>query len=179
MPEYVALLRAVNVGNRQLKVADARKALEDGGFADVESHIQTGNFLVATSMRSLGKVEAEVGRVLSEHAGFDIVAVVRRPDDLPKLVDAVDGIPESASGATTRYVMFCEKAPTADAAARLEAWEAPGERAVVMGKDVLMDFAVPFHAAKLSGARIEKLLGIQGTARNMTVVRAMAQKWGR
>jgi hypothetical protein len=47
-----------------------------------------------------------------------------------------------------------------------------------MGKDVLMEFAVPFHEAKLTGARIEKIVGIPGTARNMTVVRALAQKWG-
>ena len=179
MPEFVALLRAVNVGKRQLKVAEARKALEEGGFGDVESHIQTGNFLLSTSMRSPEKVAAAVGRVLSEHAGFDIVAVVRKPAELPRLVSDVDGIPTEGTEVTTRYVMFCEREPDPDAARELEAWDVPGERAVVIGKDVLMDFAVPFHAAKLSGARIEKVLGLRGTARNLTVVRAMAQKWGR
>ena len=74
--------------------------------------------------------------------------------------------------------MFCAAAPAAAKAAELEEWRADGERAVVLGKDVLMDFAVPFHRAKLTGARIEKVLGVAGTARNMTVVRAMAQKWG-
>ncbi len=41
-----------------------------------------------------------------------------------------------------------------------------------------MEFAVPFNEVKLNGARIEKILGIPGTARNLTVVRALAQKWG-
>ena len=178
MAEYVVLLRAVNVGKRQLKMAEARKVLEDNDFLDVESHIQSGNLLVSTPMRSAAEVEAAVGSVLSDHAGFDIVAIVRRPADLPRLVEAVDAIPEQPGSTTVRYVSFCATAPAAARAAELEAWEADGERAVVLGKDVLMDFAVPFHRAKLTGARVEKLLGVAGTARNMTVVRAMAQKWG-
>ena len=52
MPEFVVFLRAVNVGKRKLTMAQAREALSDSGFADVESHIQTGNFLLGTSMRS-------------------------------------------------------------------------------------------------------------------------------
>jgi len=38
---------------------------------------------------------------------------------------------------------------------------------------------VPFHRARLTGARLEKMLGVTGTARNMTVVRAMAEKWSK
>ena len=178
MPSYVVFLRAVNVGKRQLKMAEARKVLSDNGFDDVESHIQTGNLFVTTPLRSLAKVEAEVGRVLGKHAGFEIVAIARKPAELPALVKAVDGIPTHLKGESSRYVSFCATAPKAAATKDLEDWDGAGERATVMGKDVLMEFAVPFHEAKLTGARIEKILGIAGTARNMTVVRALAQKWG-
>lgn len=178
MPGYVVFLRAVNVGKRQLKMADARKVLSDNGFDQVESYIQTGNLFVATPLRSVAKVEAKVGRVLGQHAGFDIVAIVRKPSDLPTLVEAVDGIPEHFPGETSRYVSFCTTAPPAAAAGELQSWEVAGERARVIGKDVLMEFAVPFNEVKLTGARIEKILGIPGTARNLTVVRALAQKWG-
>jgi hypothetical protein len=34
------------------------------------------------------------------------------------------------------------------------------------------------QGAKLTNARIEKLTGAVGTARNITVVRALADKWG-
>lgn len=178
MPGYVVLLRAVNVGKRQLKMADARKVLSDNGFEEVESHIQTGNLYLSTPLRSVAKVETEVGRVLGEHAGFDIVAIARRPAELPALVEAVDGIPEHLPGESSRYVSFCVKAPTEAATKELHAWDGAGERATVIGKDVLMEFAVPFNEVKLTGARIEKILGIPGTARNLTVVRALAQKWG-
>lgn len=178
MPRHVVFLRAVNVGGRKLAMAEARKVLEDSGFADVESHIQTGNFLVSSSLRSLAAVEQAVGEVLGAHAGYDIVAVARRPADLTALVEVVDAIPVSLQGEQSRYVSFCAAAPTAKRAADLEGWDTPGERAHVIGKDVVLEFALPFHTAKLTGPRIEKVLGVAGTARNMTVVRALAQKWG-
>jgi uncharacterized protein (DUF1697 family) len=174
---YVVLLRAVNVGGRQLKMAQAREVLSDNGFDDVESHIQTGNFLLRSTRRSDVAVEDEVAKVLSEHAGFPIVAVARKPPELTSLVEAVDGIP-APEGGRARYVTFLTKAPTASAARDLEGWDVAGEQAHVIGKDVLVDFAVSYHEAKLTGARIERILGVPGTARNMTVVRKLAEKWG-
>ncbi|SDO94300.1 Uncharacterized conserved protein, DUF1697 family [Pedococcus dokdonensis] len=178
MPGYVVFLRAVNVGKRQLKMADARKVLSDNDFGDVESHIQTGNFFLTSPLRSVAKLESHVGEVLSAHAGFDILAIARKPAELVALVQEVDGTPEKLKGETSRYVSFCSTAPTAAATRELHAQEVERERATVIGKDVLMEFAVPFNEAKLTGARVEKILGVPGTARNMTVVRALAQKWG-
>lgn len=178
MARYVVFLRAVNVGGRKLKMDEARKVLQDGGFGDVESYIQTGNVHVSTPLRSVTKVEQTVGRLLGEHAGFDIVAVVRTPVELRALVKSVDGTRPALAGEPTRYVSFCVSAPSADAVSALERWEGAGEHASVIGKDVLMEYTVPFNEAKLTGARLEKILGVPGTARNLTVVRALAQKWG-
>ena len=178
MPSYVVFLRAVNVAKRPLKMAEARNVLEENGFGKVESYIQSGNLLVSSPRRSAAMVGEEVGRLLSEHAGFDVVAIVRKPADLRALVEAVDGIPESVKGETSRYVSFCLTTPDAARVRALHEWDGAGERARVIGKDVLMEFALPFHAVKLTGARIEKILGVPGTARNLTVVRALAQKWG-
>jgi uncharacterized protein (DUF1697 family) len=177
MAGYIVFLRAVNVGSRQLKMADARGVLSDHCFGDVESYIQTGNFFLSSPLRSVTKLETEVGRVLSAHAGFDIVAIARKPAELPALLEEVDAIPEQVKGETSRYVSFCTTAPTVAATKELHSQEAARERATVIGKDVLMEFAVPFNEAKLTGARIEKILGVPGTARNIKVVRALAQKW--
>jgi uncharacterized protein (DUF1697 family) len=177
MPEFVVFLRAVNVGKRKLTMAQAREALSESGFADVESHIQTGNFLIGTTLRSAAKVESAVSACLSEHAGFDIVSMARTRQQVRALVEQVDGIPPVWPGAA-RYVSFLAQAPTAAATSRLEAWDDSKERAFVLGKDVLLEIGGPYHEAKLGNALLEKIAGVDGTARNMTVVRAIAQKWG-
>jgi uncharacterized protein (DUF1697 family) len=178
MPTFVVLLRAVNVGKRKLRMEDARKVLEDNAFVDVASHIQTGNLLVTTPMRSPARVEAAVGECLSTAAGFDIVAMARRPEDLAGLVAAVDGIPPAVDGAVARYVAFCREEVGADAAARLAGWEATGEHAHVLGRDVVIELGKAFHEAKLGNAEVEKITGGPATTRNLTVVRTLAQKWG-
>lgn len=178
MPTYVALLRAVNVGGRTIKMADARKALEDSGFLNVESHIQSGNMLLTTPLRSVPKVEAAVAKCLSAAAGFDVVAIVRAPAELTALVKAVDGIPPGLPGEPRRYVSFCAEKPPAEAAAALDGWAEPGERAYVLGKDVVLELGLPSHQAKLTNARGERITGTAMTARALKVVRAMAEKWG-
>ena len=178
MPQYVVLLRAVNVGGRKLNMGEAREVLQDNGFTEVASHIQTGNFLVASRLRSDLKVESEVARALSAHAGYEIVAIARRPAELTRLVSEVDGIPPLVAKPRARYVSFCTQVPAAAAARALEEWDGDGEAAKVIGKDVVVEYEVPFNEAKLTGARIERLLGVPGTARNITVVRALAEKWG-
>jgi uncharacterized protein (DUF1697 family) len=104
--------------------------------------------------------------------------VARRPAELTKLVARVDGIPPLVKDPRARYVSFCTTVPTAAKVRELEEWDGDGEAAKVIGKDVVVEFEVPYHLAKLTGARIERILGVPGTARNITVVRALAEKWG-
>jgi uncharacterized protein (DUF1697 family) len=156
----------------------ARTVLEDNAFLDVASHIQTGNMLVTTPMRSLAKVEQAVGECLSAAAGFDIVAMARRPADLTRLVESADGIQHSFEGLGGRYVAFCRGDVGEEAAARLAGWDVPGERAHVMGSDVLVELGKPFNEAKLGNAQVERITGMAATSRNLTVVRTLAQKWG-
>lgn len=178
MPTYVVLLRAVNVGKRVLRMEHARQVLSDNAFADVASHIQTGNLLVSTPMRSPAKVEQAVGECLSTAAGFDIVAMARRPAELTSLVEAVDGIPASFEATMGRYVAFCAGDVDAEATARIAAWDVEGERAHVIGRDVVVELGKPFNEARLGNAQVERLTGLPATTRNLTVVRTLAQKWG-
>jgi uncharacterized protein (DUF1697 family) len=178
MPTFVVLLRAVNVGKRKLRMEHARKVLEDSAFLDVASHIQTGNLLVTTPMRSPARVEVAVGECLSTAAGFDIVAMARRPGELTDLVAAVDGIPPAFDTEVARYVAFCREEVTPDAATRLASWDTAGERVHVLGRDVVIELGKAFHEARLGNAEVEKITGSPATTRNLTVVRTLAQKWG-
>ena len=60
----------------------------------------------------------------------------------------------------------------------LHAWDVDTEGARVIGNDIVLFLADGVQGAKLTNTRIEKLTGAVGTARNITVVRALAEKWG-
>ena len=176
MPTYIAFLRAVNVASRWVKMARVNTLLPEHGYAEVATHIQSGNLRVTTPTRSAAKVAAHLRTVLSLVFGFDIPAIVRTPAQLRELVGTIDGIPAPLPDVRV-YIALLQADPSAQARKILDNWDNPGERAAVVGPHVILWLTVPFHKARLTNARIESLAGV-ATTRDLKVVRTLAEKWG-
>ncbi|RNI22792.1 DUF1697 domain-containing protein [Flexivirga caeni] len=178
MPKHIVLLRAVNVGGRWVKMARLREFLLDNDFQDVETHIQSGNVLVGTPMRSTAKVSATLEALLQEEFGFAIPCIVRSPAQLRAIADFAETQPDPLDGGTLRrYVTFYRDPLPQDRADELAAWDEPGERLLPHGSEMHWWLAKPAHEAKISNARLERG-GAVSTTRDLTVVRALAGKWG-
>lgn len=177
MAMYICFLRAVNVGQRWVKMERLRAHLSDNGFGDVVTHIQSGNVRVTSTMRSVAKVEAALRRLISDEFGFDVPVVVRTPAELRRIAAAAEAADSPLGADARRYVTFTTGGIEPDSRRALESWEEPGERVVVLGDDVLLFLTKPAHQAKLTNARLERLAGVTGTARDIKVVRALAEKW--
>ncbi|WP_404386999.1 DUF1697 domain-containing protein [Humibacillus xanthopallidus] len=177
MPTWIGFLRAVNVGKRQVKMQTLRELLQDKGFDDVETHIQSGNLKVRSATRSAARLETDLRALISEAFGFDVPVVVRTPAQVRRLAQEADALESPIAGAT-RYVMVMSGELDPAGVDALHAWDAETEAARVLGNDIVLFLAAGVQAAKLTNVRIERLTGGVGTARNMTVVRALADKWG-
>jgi uncharacterized protein (DUF1697 family) len=176
VPTYVAFLRAVNISPRWVKMARVNALLPEHGYAEVATHIQSGNLRVTTPERSAARVAAHLRTVLSEEFGFDIPVMVRTPQQLRRLVKAIGAL-EPPTPESRCYVTFLDAAPTASARELLHAWPHPGERAAVLGADVVWWIGAAMAKAKVSNAAVEKIAGA-GTTRDVKVVRTLADKWG-
>ncbi|MCE2529184.1 MAG: DUF1697 domain-containing protein [Acidimicrobiia bacterium] len=74
---YVALLRGINVGGRNIVLmADLRAAFEDAGYAAVGTYIQSGNVLFESAV-PLTSLESDIERMLADRFGLSVVVVVR------------------------------------------------------------------------------------------------------
>lgn len=177
MPGYVAFLRAVNVGGRFVKMAELRAALESAGFGDVETHIQSGNVALTSRQRSSAAVAAEMTRVLTQWAGFEVPCIVRTPAGLAALVAEVDALPAMLPGTPKRYLALADGPVPPDAAETLAGWDREDERARAVTWGVLAELGKGFDTSSLTNARIEKMTGLTTTWRDLGVVRAAAQKW--
>lgn len=184
MPSYVALLRSVNVKPRWVKMERLRAVMTAGGYAGVETHIQSGNVYFETTDRSAAKVAAAVETLLSEEFGFQIPVILRRPADLGQLVAAYDEREPPAMDPPTPvaelrpYVVFLSQDAPTELADALTQWALPGERAVLVGRHAICWYAGPVHAAKLPTHRIWRSAGGPVTSRDLKVVRALATRWG-
>ena len=176
---HIALLRAVNVGKRQVRMAALRQWLEEAGFSGVETHIQTGNVKVETPVASAAEVGSALERLLAERTGFEVPCIMIGPAELRQVVadaDALEPPPFADHPEQRRFVVFLPEPPAAEHAEAMAAYDATTERAVVVGRAVHLWIAGSFHEAKVFG-RFARALE-PGTNRNLTVVRTLAQKWG-
>jgi uncharacterized protein (DUF1697 family) len=180
MATYIALLRAINVGKRQFKMAELRDCLTASGLSEVETYIQTGNVRFTTPLRSPASVERHVEQALAGGCGFEVPAVILSPAELRAAYDDALALspPDFAAEGQRRYVVFFKEreAPGEEAAAAVKAWDAPGEYAVAQGRAVHVWLAHTVHEARFFGA-FKKVLA-PGTRRDLKVVKTLAERWG-
>lgn len=178
MPSFVAFLRAVNIGKRQVRMAQLREWLEADGFTDVETYIQTGNVRVSTRMRSKAKVEQRLEELLLERCGFDVSCIVLTPAELSGVYDDAMALepPFPKSDDQRRYVVFFKDPIEADVVEEMAAYDRGKERIWAFGRSVHVWIAGNFHEAKVFGA-FKKALAT-GTNRDLKVVATLAERWG-
>ena len=177
MPTFLAFLRAVNVGKRPYPMAELREALTAAGFADVETHIQTGNVRVRTALRSRAKVTAALEEAMLEDRGFEVRAVLMSPVELVELVEEARTF---AGGRTLKghYLSLLANPPNAQGSADLETRSGGGEEIRVGTRAVhLMLESKPFHEARTGNTEVERRLGV-ATTRSLTVITKLSEKWG-
>jgi uncharacterized protein (DUF1697 family) len=177
VPTFVAFLRAVNVGKRKYPMAELREALTTAGFEEVETHIQTGNVLFRTSLRSRPKVIAALEKAMLADRGFEVPVVLMTPQELSEVYEeACDfGAGRKLQG---HYLSLLAAAPTKKGAAALDKRSGDGEEVKVGKRAVhLMLSTRPFHEATTGNAEVERQLGV-ATTRNLTVITKLAEKWG-
>ena len=78
MSRYVALLRGINVGGKNLIKMPALKAcFEANGFEDVATYIQSGNVLFSSTGARPAELTPRIEAMLAETFGYEATVVVR------------------------------------------------------------------------------------------------------
>jgi uncharacterized protein (DUF1697 family) len=159
---YVALIRAINVGGSSvIKMADLRVRVEELGYDDVSTYIQTGNVLL-TSSDSAAKITKALEQELKTRVFVLTAAQLRK---------AAKDDPLRRKGWRT-HLMFCDGKPKLDL---LE--EKGGDQYRFAAKGKVLYFAFPEElAGKRRSLDFEKLAGVAATGRRATVIDALVER---
>jgi len=88
MTAYVALLRGINVGGKNLiKMADLKACFEGQGFTDVATYIQSGNVVFASGETGLSELTDRIERMLGGNFDCDASVVLRSRRQMRAIVD--------------------------------------------------------------------------------------------
>ncbi len=160
----VSLLRAVNVGGRQVKKDELVAIHKAAGCFDPETFIASGNVVFGTREMDLAKLAARIEKEFERVAGFRSEAILRTLDDLRGIVARN---PLGERDGSKLVVTFLASAP---ATTEIDIDVAPEEMCVI-GREMYIYFPNGQGQSKFPHAKVAKAMGgIVGTARNWNTV---------
>lgn len=85
---YIALLRAINVGGRTVKMQRLREVFTGLGLDDVRSYINSGNLFFDTYEADRAALTARIEAALHDALGYNVPVFLRTVDELQAVVDS-------------------------------------------------------------------------------------------
>jgi uncharacterized protein (DUF1697 family) len=174
---YAVLLRGINLGSgNRVSMPDLRSALEEAGFGDVQTYLQSGNVVLEARAKPDG-VRRKIEGVIAESFGLEIAVVVRTRAELAAIVRR-NPLGDDATDPKRHQVTFLSKKLPAKVVRELEETTTAQERVVVVGREVYAWHPSGVARSKLWAKLAGKGLGVTATSRNWTTVEALLKLAG-
>ena len=137
MNQYVALLRGINVGGKNLiKMTELKACFEALGFQNVSTYIQSGNVIFSADKSAQANLTSQIEAALSKTFNYKSRMVVRSYKEMKNIVaHAPKGF--GSDPATYRYDVIFLKAPLTAAKAMKSVTTKDGVDQAFVGKGVL------------------------------------------
>jgi uncharacterized protein (DUF1697 family) len=175
---WVSLLRAINLGaHNKVNMPALRAALEEDGFTDVRTYVQSGNVVAQSSHRSEAAVEKAVAAVLVSRFGVDEPVVARKAAGWRNVIEGNPFGQRSYDDPTRTAVTFLAAAPESHDLTKLKRL-AGDDEIVIHGRELYLWYAEGTHRSKLTPSVLARELGVHGTSRNWRTVLAIADLIG-
>ncbi len=154
---YVALLRGINVGGKNLiKMTALKSCFEDQGFARVSTYIQSGNVLFEARAADRARLAGRIEKMLTSAFGYPASVVLRSRPEMQQIVDrAPDGF--GAQPALYRYDVIFLKEPLQARAALAQVPTRDGVDQAHAGRSVLYFSRLISQATRSQLSRVTQM----------------------
>ena len=170
MTGWVALLRGINVGGRNVvPMAELRVLVERNGGGSVGSYIQSGNVLFTHEETDRAALARRLEDAVAAAFGVTSPVVLRTSAELARIA----GSHPFGTDTDRTHVAFLDRAP--DEPGALESVEAAPDLFELDGTEVYLRYPNGVHGSRLTGALLERRLGVRATIRNWRTVTRLAE----
>lgn len=177
-PAFVALLRGINVGgNKKVPMAELRELAGKLGWQQVATYIASGNVLFA-GKQTAAAAERALEQAIARHFGFEVPVVVRTAAQWRAFAAGSPFRDAEKARPNALHLGSSKATPGRGAAAALQQYAKSGERIVIDGGAIWIDFAGGVAGSKLTPAVLDRLVGSPVTMRNWKTVQAIAGLFG-
>ena len=171
MTKYLALLRGINVsGHNMIKMDALKKMLENMGFQNVETYIQSGNVFLDSEDENAAGVGFKIKQEIAKVFGYDVPVVMVSKNDLELFFINNLFLMEKGCDSKKLYVAFISKELTTVALNDLKISNFKPDEAAIDGNRIYIKYAIGAGKTNLDQKYIEKKLNVVATIRNWNTV---------
>ena len=164
---YIAFLRGINVGgHKKIKMAELRNLIENLGYQDVLTYIQSGNIVFKSDMPHLGQLESQITTSILDHYGFDVPVIVKKRSEIEGIMTNNPFKDPEDIRADKIYMVLLKNEPEQEMVQVLSAMQFANEQLVIAPKCVYLKCALGAGKAKCNNNLIERKLKVSATSRN-------------
>lgn len=178
MPQYVALLRGINVGGHRVKMDRLRMLFEELDLQDVSTFIASGNVIFSTESVDVGALRDSIERHLAQELGYEVGTFLRTPAQLSAISAA--NPPEGAGEgepSSSHYVIFLHGPAPESLRSELAGLSSEMDTFQVSGDEVHWRIKGKMSESPLFGGEIGRATrGVPTTTRNMNTLRRLVAK---
>ena len=170
-------MRAINVGGRNISMAELRRLFEGLGVKKVETFIASGNVIFISDAADLRALEVMTEDHLRRSMGYEVTTFIRTEEELVAIAKHEPFKKSQLHHATALNVGFLVEPPGVAKRKLIRAFRSPIDDFEVRGREVYWLCQGKQGESKFNNVRFEKALGVRATWRGINTVRRLAAKY--
>ena len=171
MTTHLALLRGINVsGHNMLKMEALKTTLENIGFENVQTYIQSGNVFVDSEEENQAKVGFQIKQEIFKVFGHEVPIVVVNKQDLEACFKNNLFLNDTDLDTKKLYVAFVSIALQSTSINDLKMSQVKPDEAQIDENRIYIKYAVGAGKTRFDQKYIEKKLNVIATIRNWNTV---------
>ena len=179
MQTHLALLRGINVsGHNMIKMDVLKTVLENAGFQNVRTYIQSGNVFVDSEETNAANVGFKIKQEIFKTLGLEVPVVVIGKEDLQACLKNNPYLKEKDCDTKKLYVAFLSKKLQGSAINDLKISQFKPDEATIDSNKIFIKYAVGAGKTRLDQKYIEKKLNVVATIRNWNTVTTLLEMFG-
>lgn len=174
MQTFIALLRGINVsGKNPIKMDALRLSLEQLGYANVRTYVQSGNVVFCSTEHREETLQNQIASAIQSDFGLAVPVLVIEAQRFKRLVEGNPLVADTRHTPAFLHITFTGPWPEAPDYPAIMAKAQTGEEAVLGKNAVYLYCPGGYGNTKLTNAFLESKLRTTATTRNLNTCNAL------
>jgi len=176
MQKYIAILRGINVGgHNKLPMQVLRVKMEEWGFKNAITYIQSGNIIFEAKRSSPRRMAEVIEKQILKHFSYTVPTIVFSSDYLRKLIDKNPFIRDRKKDVEKQHVTFLSDKPKKENSLKLLTYSFPPDEFCLGEEAIYIYCPNGYGRSKINNNFFESKLKVTATTRNWKTVNALLE----